>query len=725
MKKFMNLVIGGIETKVVNLILVTVLLMSVAFAAVAVYHTQTLTDITAETGREQQETIRAMTEETMDQVARVSLSQLTAREAAITDALFASIRARVQLLAEYAAAVLDHPENYGAKPYVPPDPTNDGRLTAQVLLAEGVQEAEIAGRLGLAANLSDVMISLCDAFGADNVYAGLPEGAFLTVNAKPSNWLADGRVTAYDPRVRDWYLRAAEAGGMIFNVNLEDASTHDFCVECAMPVYGADGSLLAVIGADLFRDSIAEVLSDAVADGGYRVIIDRQGHVIYSPNEEIFHAYSGDQDVDALHSDNAALSALVAQAFTEKTGVELIGADGQEFYMVGAPIPSAGWMLLSAFSRDIVDSPAVALQASNDGIQRQAIEDYRERASRSRITVIALLAAVAVLMLASAIVVGKRIVRPLNTITKRIASLSPDDPRFRMEDSFRTGDEIEVLADAFASLSGRTLEYVDEVQRVTAEKERIGTELHMANQIQEGMLPSIFPAYPDRPEFDVYASMNPAKEVGGDFYDFFLIDDDHLCMVMADVSGKGVPAALFMMASKIIIQSCAMLGRSAAEILTKTNEAICSNNKMQMFVTVWLGILEISTGRVSAANAGHEYPALGRDGRFELYRDRHGFVLGGIDGMAYREYQLQMKPGDKLFLYTDGVTEATDGQKALFGTERMLETLNSCPGASPEALLETVRGAVNAFVGDEEQFDDMTMLCLEYKGPKAHNSIEG
>ena len=210
--------------------------------------------------------------------------------------------------------------------------------------------------------------------------------------------------------------------------------------------------------------------------------------------------------------------------------------------------------------------------------------------------------------------------------------------------------------------------------------------------------------------------MDPAREVGGDFYDFYLIDKDHLCMVIADVSGKGIPAALFMMISKIIIQSCAMLGRSAGEILTKTNEALCSNNKMEMFVTVWIGVLEISTGKLVASNAGHEYPAIKTGSEFKLLKDKHGLVIGAMDGIQYKEYELDLKPGDKLFLYTDGVAEATRNGDELFGTKRMLEALNKDPKAAPEQALRNVRHAVDEFVGNDEQFDDLTMMCFEYKG---------
>ena len=247
------------------------------------------------------------------------------------------------------------------------------------------------------------------------------------------------------------------------------------------------------------------------------------------------------------------------------------------------------------------------------------------------------------------------------------------------------------------------------------ENERIRSELAMASRIQSAMLPGIFPAFPERKEFDIYASMDPVRGVGGDFFDFFFIDRDHLCLLIADVSGKGIPAALFMMASKIILADNAKSGKSPAQILQDTNEAICANNPEEMFVTVWLGILDISTGLLTTANAGHEYPALMHaDGRFELFRDRHGLVVGGMPGVKYHEHSLQMYPGSKLFVYTDGVPEATDAENALFGTTRMLEALNAHANESPKQILHGVRQAVNEFVSDMEQFDDLTMMCLEF-----------
>lgn len=280
----------------------------------------------------------------------------------------------------------------------------------------------------------------------------------------------------------------------------------------------------------------------------------------------------------------------------------------------------------------------------------------------------------------------------------------------------KTGDEIEDLYDSLKQMEIDINSYISEVTAITAEKERIGAELDVARHIQASMLPCIFPAFPERHEFDIYASMTPAKEVGGDFYDFFLVDDNHLAMVMADVSGKGVPAALFMMISKTLIKSAAQNGLSPKEVLEKVNNQLCENNEAEMFVTVWLGILEISTGKMKCANAGHEYPAVMRKGGgFELLKDRHGFVLAGMDGARYREYELELDVGDRIFVYTDGVPEATDVSNTLYGTDRMLAALNRAKDGSCHGLLEALHNDVDSFVGNADQFDDITMLCLEIK----------
>ena len=210
--------------------------------------------------------------------------------------------------------------------------------------------------------------------------------------------------------------------------------------------------------------------------------------------------------------------------------------------------------------------------------------------------------------------------------------------------------------------------------------------------------------------------MNPAKEVGGDFYDFFLVDKNHLALVMADVSGKGVPAALFMVIAKTLIKNRAQLGESPELVLERVNNQLCENNDACMFVTVWLGIYELTTGTLRYANAGHDYPAVMRKGgTYEIIRESQDFVLGGFEGMTYVLHEMHLAPGDKLFLYTDGIPEATNDSEELFGEERMVEALNLCLEDTAEQTLHRVKAEVDTFVGEADQFDDMTMLSFEVK----------
>ena len=705
MRKFRNWVIGGIESKTALLILIAILLTAALFMAVSQSQNSMLSELAAETGRRQQDSMTDITASVIDTVIEENMGRITELEAMLTDDMFRDLEVRVRLMADYAQKLFDSPDEAARAPYAGPDAANDGVLTAQVLLAEDADPAALEDRLGLIANMSELMLSLCKANGTDNACVALPEGATLTVNTVSASWVReDGSAIPFDARARYWYRQAADAGKLVFTDIELDQATQDKCVTCAMPVYGADGALRAVISADLFLTQMQQTIAESVKDGGFMAVVNQSGHVILSPEEDgVFRVRSSAEAEDLRESDNAELAALIGDALREKTDVRMVKLENGVSYMVGVPMKSVGWALIASYGTELADQPVQMLQENYQLIQQEATAAYRGSSARSRRVITLLFLALLIVLLGGALYAGRRIVKPLNTITARIAALKEGDMEFKMEDAYRTGDEIEVLAQSFADISHKTVEYVEQVKKVTAEKERIGTELHMANQIQESMLPSIFPPYPDRCEFDLYASMDPAKEVGGDFYDFFLIDRDHLALIMADVSGKGVPAALFMMVSKALLKNTAMLGKSPSQILSTVNETICSNNKMQMFVTVWLGILEISTGVITAASAGHEYPAIRRSGEgFQLFKDPHGFVIGGMEGVRYREYTLSLQPGDKLFLYTDGVPEANNAAKELFGTDRMISVLSENAEAGPREVLQGVRHAVDAFVGDAE-----------------------
>ncbi len=279
------------------------------------------------------------------------------------------------------------------------------------------------------------------------------------------------------------------------------------------------------------------------------------------------------------------------------------------------------------------------------------------------------------------------------------------------------GGVIKELNDLGTSLQSMEMEmnsYLGNIAHMISEKARINAELDLAKKIQANMLPNTFPAFPMRDEFEIYATMDPAKEVGGDFYDFFMIDDDHLGIVIADVSGKGVPAALFMMMVKIIISNSASVGVSPKVILEETNDKVCQNNKNDMFVSVWFGVLTLSTGEVVAANAGHEYPIIKTGEKFEVLKDKHGLVVGGMEDVSYSDYTIKLETGDVIFVYTDGLAEATNADNVLFGLDRTVEALNAEPDAHPKKLIRNIKDAVDEFVGEAEQFDDLTMLAIRY-----------
>lgn len=353
-----------------------------------------------------------------------------------------------------------------------------------------------------------------------------------------------------------------------------------------------------------------------------------------------------------------------------------------------------------------------------------SMQDIKTNLHTYTVTVAAVCAVLLAVFLGLAIYICNRsLVRPVLRLansardfveqTKRAAS--PGALRFEKV-SLSGQDEVRMLADSVGTMTDELRAYMEHLQQITAEKERIDAELNVATAIQSSMLPCIFPTYTNRREFAIDASMTPAKEVGGDFYDIFMVDERHLAVVVADVSGKGVPAALFMVIGKTLIKDHTTPGRDLGAVFTEVNRILCESNREELFITAFEGVLDLETGLFSYVNAGHEPPFLSTQGQgFALHTVRPGFVLAGLDTVRYRAGQLQMQPGDKLFLYTDGIPEATNGDQALYGLQRLEKVLASCGQLSPETILETVQSDVARFVGGAVQFDDITMLCLQYK----------
>ena len=286
----------------------------------------------------------------------------------------------------------------------------------------------------------------------------------------------------------------------------------------------------------------------------------------------------------------------------------------------------------------------------------------------------------------------------------------------RIESTPLSNDEIGDLAAQTVVMMREVDRYIDDMTSLTTEKERFSTELGIATKIQMDMMPTDFPK---RNDIDMYALMSPAKEVGGDFYDFFFIDSNHLGLVMADVSGKGVPAALFMVIAKTLISNRAIMGGSPARVLEDINFRLCENNAYGMFITAWFGILTLSTGQIICANAGHEYPAIRhKDGKYELLVSDHCPPLAAMEDIEYEDEIINLEPGDSLFLYTDGIPEAKNQLGKHLGTTKMLEILNAAPGLAPYDLLNGLKELIDDFARGTDTFDDITMMCINYLGRK-------
>lgn len=721
MKKIKNLVIGGIENKIFNLVLITTILIIAAYTVVILYQAGNLDRLVDETNAQQKEALKEISESTMDTVVSNNMVNDTMMKANVADAVFRELESNVRMLGAYAEVLFEEPESVTAKETARPDASKDGEVSVQLLTEDGIDltDPDISSRLGLIANMSDMMKSMYENTPLNSCFVGLPEGVFLIADDRPGvKYDDEGNLKSIPVTQRPWYTGAVEKKDIYFTDVETDAFNGQIGIVCALPVYH-DGKLAAVVGADLFLDSLQEAVNTSDQYGGFVYIVNEQGHIIFSPKTEgTFKVRISWESKDLRESEDADLAAFVSDSMKELTQVRLVEADGTQYYMAGAPMPTVGWTVIDAVTKEAVDEPTVAMEKQYDSILEEAVTRYNDGISHAKTTILVLLIIVFILSTISSFVVSRRIVKPLNTISKSVEKLSGTQEQFRMEDIYRTGDEIEVLAEKFASLSARTVHYVGQVKRVTAEKERIKSELGMATAIQASQLPHLFPAFPERQEFDIYASMTPAKEVGGDFYDFFLVDDDHICLVMADVSGKGVPAALFMMISKILIRNRMQSGERPSVALKNVNNQLMEGNELELFVTVWLAVVEISTGKGVEVNAGHEHPVLRRsDGDFELIKYRHSLALAAMENVPFREREFQLYPGDTVFVYTDGVAEAANEDNELYGTDRMLKILNKNPDAEPEEVLRGVMRGINTFVDGAEQFDDITMLCFRYNGP--------
>ena len=643
-----------------------------------------------------------------------SLGVLADMQMEVTDSRLRIVSDAVEQSAEFAERLYASPAKYANTTYAPvhlseaPD-----TLSARYMFSAGVEETgALRAELKLLSNMEEIFAPVMryNSQLLDNLYVGTASGIFYQYT--DNNVFRENYVVTQ----RHWYESAVSAPDKIMWKETEIDSYGRPCITASMAVKNSEGTVVAVVAADVnFEQMMSNVIGSGLGETGTTFVLGvTRDLVAYSTFMDDVKAHNGLYNAfeDHFTDPRSVMRKIDDCAFGhgEAFHAEM---DGREIYMTAREIPSTGWLLCTAINAEEITEPIGKVTAQSDKL----FADARTKMSAEfKSLIVNTLSALVAIVLVVAVVeyfISRTISKPIIKLTDTVKNTGDGD--FEQKSDIDTRDEIGDLARGFNKMQDNLKRYTENLKTVTAEKERISAELNVATQIQADMLPRIFPPFPQKKEIDLFASMTPAKEVGGDFYDFFLIDENHLALVIADVSGKGVPAALFMVISKTLIKNRATQGGTPAQILADVNNQLCEGNDADMFVTCWLGIFDLSTGVLTAASAGHEFPAVcGPDRKFELLKDRHGFVLAGMEGARYRDYEIRLERGGSIFVYTDGVPEATNANNEMFGTDRMLASLNRRADKKPEIFIKEVISAAKEFTGEAPQFDDMTMVGMTW-----------
>ncbi|MGX8715036.1 MAG: SpoIIE family protein phosphatase [Lachnospiraceae bacterium] len=643
------------------------------------------------------------------------LFKVVLKQAQAADNQLATVNKAVTECAEYTNSLYVNSSNFEGKDMPNPKDTEEGVFCSKYFLVKGVKETDAVREevrilsnceymFGPVLKNSDIM---------SNVYLGTESG--ISYRYSPyNNYDPD-----YDPRKRDWYKAAMEKPDTLVWLPTYTDAFGDILITAAMTYRDADGNLAGVVASDIMLNSIVEdLMSLSIGKTGSCFILE-------PTLDFIAHKDMENEDFDYDIRNHFKGRVLFTMITSSAHGIAQDTYEGKDCYIAYSKMDETGWVFCASVEKGEVTAPAArAKQESNTLINKSQTEMQKRLFDIFKMFMVYFaIMGIAVVLISFA--VAGTITRPIQKLASRVHGIGEGnlDQKIPVE----SHDEIGELAQRFNSMQDDLKAYIENIREVTAEKERIGTELEVAKSIQADMLPRIFPPFPGRKEFDIYASMSPAKEVGGDFYDFFFADEDHIALVIADVSGKGIPAALFMVVAKTMIKNHVQGSKSLSpsKILGRVNSKLCEGNEMEMFVTVWLAIIDLRTGKGVAANAGHEHPALRRaNGDYEFVVYKHSMALGVMDGIPFREHEFQLYPGDSLFVYTDGATEATNKEFTLFGMDRLKDALNKDPEADPTVVLNNVIESIDLFVGEAPQFDDLTMLAIRYNGSESKTDQE-
>lgn len=625
-----------------------------------------------------------------------------AKEQALkSDAVLSQVQEEISSISEYLTSLYNSKSNFAGKqlPLVPD--TEMGVASSKYMLPPGViHTPELDKELLLISNAEYMLAPIFNNnVILNNIYLGTATG--ISYRYSKSN----AYDPSYDPKKRDWYIMAMENPGNSTWLDTYLDSYGSICVTNAMAFYDETGSPRGVVATDITLQSMQEdIISMKIGETGYAFLLDNKGTIIAHPRyDEI--------DKEPLKSADDDYLQAFSTIINNDEGLTTANIDGKLCYLAYYKLPTTKWSLVITVEVDEIIQPAVDTQNRINQYTKETQDYINKTLKNVLIQFIVILAISAMVILVLSYLLSKAITNPVKLLLSKVVKIGQGDLETKID--IRGKDEIAELATAFNKMTIDLKTYIANLEKITAEKERIGAELDVAKKIQWSMLPCIFPPFPDREEFDIFATMNTAKEVGGDFYDFFLIDDDHLAVVIADVSDKGVPAALFMVIAKTLIKNNAQLRKTPTEIFEKVNNQLCENNDASMFVTAFMGILEISTGEFVYVNAGHNAPLIKKArGDFQWLPTKPGFVLAGMQDMIYRQDSVTLGQGDVLFMYTDGVTEAVNRNNELLGNDKLLSDINRYREYSPPELLSAIKNEIDKFADGANQADDITMLAL-------------
>lgn len=538
-----------------------------------------------------------------------------------------------------------------------------------------------------------------------NSYIATIDGKFTSFS-KDKNDHLDAN---FNPLERLWYQSAVKSKSLVWSDVYRDASiSGKLMITCSKVIYDTAGEIAGVIGFDLTVEEVNDnIINTEIGEMGYAFLIDGYGHVIARPEmnntdsqwDEIFTIPIGG-DLNQIQNDE--FQAILKEMIKGKNGfLKWERKMNGDKFIAFDTVSSTNWTLGLVSSKSVIEHAA-----------ESAFIDHIKTVSIHFTIVFLIIILLAILIGSNA---AKIISRPIKILCDGVRKIGAGNLDYKIK--IQTEEELQHLADEFNKMSTSLKQYISDLETTTKQKHHIESELNIASRIQRDMLPMIFPAFPDNKELDIYASMAAAKQVGGDFYDFFLINPNKLCFVIADVSGKGIPASLFMVISKTLIKSEAMNDISPAEVLYNVNNMLNNGNDEMMFVTVLLCMMELSTGHVEFANAGHNPPVLMKKNHgVEYLHLNKAKILGVFPDAPYTNQKITLNPEDTLVLYTDGVTEAMDPDNNQFTEDRLHETLLNLQGYSVEKIEKEIKNAVKGFVKDAEQSDDITLLIVQYLG---------